>query len=74
MDRISRYRVARLSLHIPVNPLAKGHYALIATGVRNGVPTSLVLADGMVPCPAHNPTTEEILEAMDAALRQHMLG
>lgn len=73
-DRISTYRVARLSLHIPVNSAARAHYALLATGVKNGVPRSVVLADGTVPCAALNPTTEEILEAMHAALAQHMLG
>lgn len=72
-DRISTYRVARLALHIPVQQGSAAPWSLVAIGTRRGVPHASILVDGRVPCPAHNPTTEEILEAMDAAIRQAMI-
>jgi hypothetical protein len=72
-DRVSYYRVARLALHVPATQGALAPWSLIATGVKRGIPSSSIIVDGRVPCPAHNPTTEELLEAFDAALRQCML-
>jgi hypothetical protein len=73
MDRISRFRVARLSLFPPM--IAGGHapYALIANTIRNGIPSGQILVDGTLHGVNPHPTTEEVLEAMDAAIRQHML-
>lgn len=72
-DRISRYRVVRLALHVPPTGGDRAHWSLIATGVRNGIPSSVVLLDGMVPLPGPAPTLEEILEAIDSLVRQSML-
>jgi hypothetical protein len=74
MDRISRYRVARLSLFPPQIKDGSARYALVANTIRNGVPSAQILVDGQLSGVAMRPTTEEVLEAMDAALRQHMLG
>jgi len=73
-DRISYYRVARLAVHVPFTPGASAPWSLIAVGVKRGVPSANILVDGTVPLAARNPTTEEILEAMDAAIRSAMLG
>jgi len=73
MDRISTYRVARLALHIPVQAGSLAPFSVVAIGTRRGVPHASILVDGRVACPPHNPTTEEILEAMDAAIRQCMI-
>jgi len=73
MDRISRYRVARLSLFPPMRDGDAARYALIANTIRRGVPSGQILVDGTLPSMPSKPTTEEVLEAMDAALRQHML-
>jgi hypothetical protein len=72
-DRISTYRVVRLSIHVPAVDGAWAPWSLIATGVRGGIPTSRILVDGRVHLAPRNPTTEEILEAFDAAIRQSML-
>jgi hypothetical protein len=73
MDRISRYRCARLTLFPPQVASGVARYALIANTIRNGVPSGQILVDGTLLGVACTPTTEEVLEAMDAALRQHML-
>lgn len=72
-DRISRYRVVRLAIHVPAVSGSRAHWSLIATGVRGGIPTSVILSDGMVDLAAQNPTTEEIVEALDACVRQMMI-
>jgi hypothetical protein len=72
-DRISVYRVARLSLFPPMTSGEIARYAIIANTLRKGVPSGQILADGVLRGVAPFPTTEEVLEAMDAALRQHML-
>jgi hypothetical protein len=73
MDRISRYRVARLSLFPPQISGGPARYALVANTIRNGVPSAQILCDGTLLGVATHPTTEEVLEALDAAVRQHML-
>jgi hypothetical protein len=72
-DRISRFRVARLSLYPPHEGNRSAPYALIASTIKNGIPSAQILVDGRLPALSANPTTEEILEGMDAAIRQHML-
>lgn len=72
-DRISRYRVARISLFPPQVPGDGARYALIASTIRNGVPRGQILLDGVVPNAPAFPTTDELLELFDSALRQHML-
>lgn len=73
-DRVSTYRVVRLSIHVPHVEGATARWSLIATGVKRGIPSSQVLLDGTVPLPGPAPTTEEIVEAIDAIARQSMLG
>lgn len=73
MDIISRYRVARLSLFPPESAAGVARYAIIANTIKRGVPRGTILADGVLRGVDPFPTTEEVLEAMDAALRQHML-
>jgi len=73
-DHISRFRVARLSLYPPHVGTGAAPYALIASVIKGGIPSTRILADGRLPALSSAPTTEEILEAMDAAIRQHMLG
>jgi hypothetical protein len=72
-DRISRYRVVRLAIHVPAVDGSRAHWSLIATGVKGGIPSSTILSDGTVALAARNPTTEEIIEALDACVRQMML-
>lgn len=72
-DRISAYCVARLSIHMPHREGAAARYALIANTIVRGVPRAKVLVDGELHGLSPRPTTEEILEAFDAAIRQHML-
>ncbi len=73
-DRVSKYRVARLSLFPPQTPGGNYRYALVANTVRNGIPHAVILCDGVVPGGHPFPTTEEVLEAIDAAVRQNMLA
>ena len=73
-DRISRFRVARLSLYPPQVGTGAAPYALIANTIRNGVPRAQIVVDGRLPGVNAAPTTEELLEAFDAVLRRHMLG
>lgn len=72
-DRISRYRSARLSLFLPARDGGNVRYALLRLGVRNGVPQGQILVDGVLPSAPASPTTEELLELFDSALRQHLL-
>lgn len=74
MDRISRFRVARLSLFPPLTASGQARYAMIASTVRNGVPHSQILIDGQLRDVPSHPTTEELLELFDVAIRQHMLA
>jgi len=73
-DRISTYRTVRLVLQVPHKPGGRTYYSLHAIAVRRGVPTSTILADGVVPPISPNCTTEEIWEALDAAVRQNFLA
>lgn len=72
-DQISVFRVARLSLYPPTNVRSGARYALIANRVKRGIPTANILLDGVVHGVDPSPTTEELLEAFDSALAQHML-
>lgn len=72
-DQISNYRQVRLVLQVPSQPGSRAYWSLHAVGVKRGIPVSRILLDGWVPLAASTPTTEEILEALDAAVRQSML-
>jgi hypothetical protein len=73
-DRVSTYRQVRLVLQVPSGSAQRTYFSLHAVGVRKGVPHAAVLADGVVAHLGNQPTTEEIVEALDAAVRQMMLG
>lgn len=73
MDRISKYRVARLSLFPPSAPGGNWRYALVANTIRNGIPHAVILGDGVLPNGHPFPTTEEVWEAVNAAALQNML-
>lgn len=60
-------------LQVPQDPAQRTYYSLHAVGVRRGVPTSTILLDGVVGNLPQECTTEEILRALDAAVRQAML-
>lgn len=72
-DRISRYRVARLSLFPPERDGGNARYAVVANVIKRGVPSGMILVDGVLPSAPSHPTTEELLELFDSALRQHRL-
>ncbi len=72
-DRISRYRVARLSMYPPPTNGGNARYAVLANTIRRGVPHGQIITDGVVPNAPASPTTEELLELFDSALRQNML-
>lgn len=73
-DRISRFRVARLCVFPPMTHGGQARYAATAATIRQGVPHAQILVDGTLPnCPAF-PTTEEVLEMFDSAVRAHMLS
>lgn len=73
-DRISRFRVARLSIFPPQTGGGQARYCLTASTIRKGVPHTQILVDGVLPMSSQMPTTEELLEAIDSAVRQHMLA
>lgn len=73
-DRISRYRVARLSVFPPTKAGGNARYCLTASVIRNGVPSTTILVDGVIGSSESHPTTEELLELFDSAIRQHMLA
>lgn len=72
-DRCSRYRVARMSIFPPQSDGGQARYALIVNTIRNGVPHGSILLDGVLPNAASHPTTEQLLELFDSALRQNRL-
>ena len=72
-DRISRFRVARMSVFPPMEAGNHARYAVTASTIRRGVPSAQILFDGTLPNAPAFPTTEELLELFDSALRQHML-
>lgn len=72
-DSTSTYRQVRLILQVPGMPGTPTYWSLHAVGVRRGVPSSTILLDGTVAPLDPRPTTEEILEAIDAAVRGAML-
>lgn len=72
-DRISRYRTIRLVIHVPPSGHERAPWSLIATTVRAGVPSAQILLDGTVPLHGPRPGIEEIMDALDAALRQGRL-
>ena len=72
-DRVSRYRLAQLTLYIPPRPGLNSPWALRSVTVKRGVPHAAVLLDGYLRVDTSWPSTEQILEYMDAAVRQSML-
>lgn len=73
-DLVSRYRMARLSLYPPSVVGGHAEYVLMSHTIAKGVPRAQVLVDGRVPGVHPFPTTEQLLEAFDSAIRQHMLA
>ena len=74
MDTMSRYRVARLSLFPPMQAGHHARYAVVSHVIKRGIPSAQILVDGILPNQPCYPTTEELLEAFDSAIRQHMLA
>lgn len=72
-DRISRYRVARLNLYPPQTRGGQARWCLLAHTIRAGIPNAVIVLDGVLSGVNPQPTTEELLEAFDAILRQSML-
>lgn len=68
-----RYRQARLVLQVPWTPQPRSYWSLHTISVARGVPRSRVLLDGTVGALPLVPTQEEIVEALDAAVRSMML-
>lgn len=73
MDKISRYRTVRLAIHVPLAGTERAPWSLVAQTVRSGVPSAQILLDGTVPLTGPRPGIEEILDALDAAVRQSRL-
>lgn len=73
-DRVSNYRQVRLVLQVPTQKGSRAYVSMHAVGVRRGVPTARILLDGYVGALDPAPTTEEMLEAFDAFIRQNLLG
>jgi hypothetical protein len=73
-DQISMYRVARLAM-FPATVGDAGHarWSLVSNVIRGGIPTARILGDGLIPGVPTHPTQEEVVEAMDAALRSMRL-
>jgi hypothetical protein len=72
-DRISNYRSVRLVLQVPAKAGGRTYYSLHAISTVRGVPSSTILADGVVPPLAPDCTTEAIWEAINSAVAQNML-
>lgn len=73
-DIISTYRQVRLVLQVPQQAGGRTYFSLHAVGVKRGVPTARILADGTVKGLDPLCTEEEIWEAIDSAVRQNMLA
>jgi len=73
-DRVSRYRVARMSVFPPSTEGGHARYCIVAHRIRNGIPSGQILLDGVLPGAPTSPTTEELLALFDSALRQNMLS
>jgi hypothetical protein len=72
-DTISRYRSVRLTLHLPPDGTTTARWTLLRIGVRRGVPTSDIIADGTLRFDPAEPTYEAITEALHAAVGQLLL-
>lgn len=72
-DTISRYRTIRLAIHVPTSETERAPWTLVAQTVRAGVPSAQILLDGTVPLHGPRPGIEQILDAVDAAVRQARL-
>jgi len=73
-DQISTYRQIRLVMQVPVSGRSRTYWSLHAVGVKRGVPTAKILADGTVAGLDPLCTTEEIWEAIAAAVAQNVLA
>lgn len=73
-DIVSSYRQVRLVLQVPAQRGGRTYYSLHAVGVRRGVPTARILADGTVSALDPLCTNEEIWEAIAAAVAQNTLA
>ena len=72
-DTISRYRVARLSMFPPRVDGANLRYAVTANRIVRGIPSGVIVVDGVLPGAPSHPTTDELLRLFDSAVRQHVL-
>lgn len=69
-DQISNYRQVRLVLQVPQGDQQRTYFSVHAVGVKRGIPTASVLADGVVAPMQSHPTLEEIVEALSSAVSQ----
>lgn len=69
-DRVSTYRVIRLAIHVPPTGGTDARWTLVAVGHRSGIPTANILLDGVVHLQGPAPTTQEIVEAIEAISQQ----
>lgn len=72
-DRISSYRTARLSLHLPPPGGDQARWSLLLLGVRNGIPMGQIHSDGVVRFDPAMPLEQEALLGLDAALAQVLI-
>lgn len=69
-DQISSMRTVRLVLHIPHQEGGRTYFSVHTISTVKGVPRAAVILDGVVAPLSTRPTTQEILEAFDAAIQQ----
>lgn len=72
-DRISTYKVARLSIFMPSEHGGQARYALLVNEIVRGVPRGTVHLDGVLPGSPSSPTLEEMLLLFDRVLDREML-
>lgn len=72
-EKISTYRQVRLILQVPGRSGGRTYYSLHAVGVRRGVPTSTIVADGTVSPLEVDCSTEDMWAAIAAAVSQNKL-
>ncbi len=72
-DRISRYRYARLTLHVPPARSPLAHWSLSSVAVSRGIPDLRVLQLGVVPLRPINPSEQEVWEALSRVVGEYTL-
>jgi hypothetical protein len=73
-DRISRYRTARLLMHMPSAEGRRAHWDLMAIDVAKGIPHSQVIGRGVIEGLSTRPSQDETVEAMIEALASLLAG